>query len=61
MKEQIFALIDINNCYASIERFFNPQLIDKPIIILSNNDTSIVARSDDYVELNCNRKITLTQ
>ncbi|MDS1130360.1 Y-family DNA polymerase, partial [Acinetobacter baumannii] len=47
MKEQIFALIDINNCYASIERFFNPQLIDKPIIILSNNDTSIVARSDE--------------
>ncbi|UVU36986.1 hypothetical protein L2Z40_18740 (plasmid) [Acinetobacter baumannii] len=27
--------------------FFNPQLIDKPIIILSNNDTSIVARSDE--------------
>ena len=35
----------MNNCYASIERFFNPQLINKPVIVLSNNDGCAVARS----------------
>ncbi|AOX79436.1 Nucleotidyltransferase/DNA polymerase involved in DNA repair (plasmid) [Acinetobacter baumannii] len=47
MKEHVFALIDINNCYASIERFFNPQLIDKPVIVLSNGDATVVARSNE--------------
>ncbi|RSO51979.1 hypothetical protein EA756_19215 [Acinetobacter lactucae] len=61
MRERIFALVDVNNCYVSCERFFRPELIDKPVIVLSNNDGCAVARSQDYVELNCNRKITLTK
>lgn len=46
-----FALIDVNNFYASCERVFNPALAGKPVVVLSNNDGCVVARSADYVEL----------
>ena len=46
MKE-VFALIDCNNFYASCERSFNPALINRPIVILSNNDGCIIARSEE--------------
>jgi DNA polymerase V len=39
------ALADCNNFYASCERCFNPQLIGKAIVILSNNDGCVIARS----------------
>ena len=39
------ALIDCNNFYASCERIFNPKLIGKPIVVLSNNDGCIITRS----------------
>ena len=39
------ALIDCNNFYASCERIFNPRLIGKPIVVLSNNDGCIITRS----------------
>jgi DNA polymerase V len=42
-----FALVDCNNFYASCERVFNPKLKDKPIVILSNNDGCVVARSNE--------------
>ena len=42
---KVFALVDINNCYVSCERMFNPKLNDKPVIVLSNNDGCAVARS----------------
>jgi DNA polymerase V len=45
--EEIFALIDCNNFFASCERIFNPILINKPIVILSNNDGCIIARSNE--------------
>ena len=48
----IFALIDCNNFYASCERIFNPKLADKPIIVLSNNDGCVVARSNQAKALN---------
>ncbi|MDQ1266391.1 MAG: Y-family polymerase, partial [Bacteroidota bacterium] len=41
------ALVDCNNFYASCERVFNPKLYGKPIVVLSNNDGIIVARSDE--------------
>lgn len=41
----VFALVDCNNFYASCERLFRPDLIGKPIVVLSNNDGCIVARS----------------
>jgi DNA polymerase V len=43
----VFALIDGNNFYASCERVFNPRLQTVPIIVLSNNDGCIIARSNE--------------
>ena len=47
----IFALIDCNNFYASCERIFQPNLINKPIVVLSNNDGCIIARSNEAKDL----------
>ena len=47
MNNKIFALVDCNNFYASCERVFNPELEGKPIVVLSNNDGCIVARSNE--------------
>lgn len=43
----VFALIDCNNFYASCERLFRPDLRDKPIVVLSNNDGCVIARSNE--------------
>lgn len=45
--DSIYALVDCNNFYASCERVFNPKLKDVPIVVLSNNDGCIVARSNE--------------
>ena len=45
--KKVFALVDCNNFYASCERLFRPELIGKPIVVLSNNDGCIVARSNE--------------
>ena len=47
----MFALIDCNNFYASCERVFQPDLIDKPIVVLSNNDGCVIARSNEAKSL----------
>ena len=49
---KIFALVDCNNFYASCERVFNPALRNRPIVVLSNNDGCIVARSKEAKALN---------
>jgi DNA polymerase V len=41
----MIALVDCNNFYVSCERVFDPRLLDKPVVVLSNNDGRIVARS----------------
>ncbi len=46
-KEYPIALVDCNNFYASCERVFNPKLWKVPIVVLSNNDGMIVARSNE--------------
>lgn len=43
----MFALVDCNNFYASCERVFNPNLRNKPVAVLSNNDGCVIARSDE--------------
>lgn len=43
----MYALADCNNFYASCERVFRPDLQGKPIIVLSNNDGCVVARSNE--------------
>ena len=43
----MFALVDCNNFYASCERVFNPNLQNKPVAILSNNDGCVISMSDE--------------
>ena len=43
----MFALVDCNNFYASCERVFRPELNTKPIVVLSNNDVCVIARSNE--------------
>jgi len=45
--KQSIALIDCNSFYASCERLFNPKLLGKPIVVLSNNDGCIITRSEE--------------
>ena len=47
----MIALLDCNNFYASCERVFRPDLIKKPIIVLSNNDGCVIARSDEVKKM----------
>ncbi|MFD1383563.1 translesion error-prone DNA polymerase V subunit UmuC [Rhodanobacter aciditrophus] len=43
----VFALVDCNNFYASCEKLFRPDLKQKPIVVLSNNDGCVIARSKE--------------
>lgn len=43
----MIALVDCNNFYASCERVFNPSLNGKPVVVLSNNDGCVIARSNE--------------
>ena len=47
----MIALVDCNNFYASCERLFQPRLQNKPIVVLSNNDGCVIARSNEAKEL----------
>lgn len=44
---RIFALVDCNNFYVSCERVFNPGLRNIPVVVLSNNDGCVIARSNE--------------
>ena len=43
----MYALVDCNNFYASCERVFDPRLEQRPIVVLSNNDGCVIARSNE--------------
>ena len=43
----MYALVDCNNFYVSCERVFRPDLLVRPVIVLSNNDGCVVARSNE--------------
>ncbi len=43
----LFALVDCNNFFVSCERVFNPELENKPVVVLSNNDGCIISRSNE--------------
>ncbi len=45
------AIVDCNSFYCSCERLFRPDLIRKPVVVLSNNDGCIVSRSDEAKNL----------
>ena len=48
---QVFALVDGNSFFASCEKVFRPDLTDRPVIVLSNNDGCVVARSTEAKKL----------
>ncbi|PKA71370.1 DNA polymerase V [Pseudomonas baetica] len=48
---KVFGLVDCHSCYVSCERIFNPKLIGKAVVVLSNNDGAVVARSDESKKL----------
>lgn len=43
----MYGIIDCDNCYVSCERVFRPDLKDKPVVVLSNNDGCVVARLNE--------------
>ena len=47
----VFALVDCNNFYASCEKLFNPKIKHRPVVVLSNNDGCVVARSAEVKAL----------
>ena len=44
---ELFGLADCNNFYCSCERVFHPDLRNKPLVVLSNNDGCVIARSEE--------------
>ena len=58
----MFALVDVNNMYVSCERVFRPSLNGRPVVVLSNNDGCVIARSAEAKALApVARLMTLTE
>lgn len=57
----MYGLVDCNNFYASCERVFRPDLRNKPIVVLSNNDGNVVARSNESKALGIKMGVPLFQ
>ena len=47
----MYALVDCNNFYCSCERVFDPKLEGRPVVVLSNNDGCVIARSEEAKDL----------
>ena len=45
ISQPVFALVDGNSFYVSCEKAFRPDLLDRAVVVLSNNDGCVVARS----------------
>jgi len=59
--QRLIALVDCNNFYVSCERVFRPDLIGKPVAVLSNNDGCVVARSAEVKKLGIKMGVPLFQ
>ncbi|MCK5830239.1 MAG: Y-family DNA polymerase [Methylococcales bacterium] len=60
-KQPLIALVDCNNFYVSCERVFRPDLLNKPVAILSNNDGCIVSRSQEVKDLGIKMAVPIHQ
>jgi DNA polymerase V len=60
-KKTAFALVDCNNFYASCEKLFRPDLKHTPVVVLSNNDGCIVARSKEVKALGIKMGVPMFQ
>ncbi len=47
----MFLMVDCNNFYVSCERVFRPELNNKPVLVMSNNDSCVIARSNEVKKL----------
>ncbi|WP_417526381.1 translesion error-prone DNA polymerase V subunit UmuC [Marinomonas shanghaiensis] len=59
--QTVFALVDCNNFYASCEKLFRPDLKHTPVVVLSNNDGCIVARSKEVKALGIKMGVPMFQ
>jgi len=59
--QALIVLADCNNFYVSCERVFRPDLIGKPVVVLSNNDGCVVARSKEVKDLGIKMGVPLFQ
>ena len=57
----MYAVVDCDNCFVSCERVFQPELLDKPVVVLSNNDGCVVARSNEAKALGIKMGIPIYQ
>jgi DNA polymerase V len=57
----MYALLDCNNFYVSCERVFDPSLLNRPVIILSNNDGCAIARSNEAKALGVKMAVPVYQ
>lgn len=57
----MIGIVDANNFYVSSERVFNPSLVGKPVIVLSNNDGCVVARSNEAKSLGIKMGVPIYQ
>jgi len=57
----LYALVDCNNFYVSCERVFDPRLLGCPVLVLSNNDGCVVARSNEAKRLGIKMGIPVFQ
>jgi DNA polymerase V len=55
----MIGIIDCNNFYASCERNFDPSLKNAPIVVLSNNDGAVIARSEEAKALGINMAVPI--
>ncbi|MDX9800646.1 MAG: DNA polymerase V subunit UmuC, partial [Spirochaetia bacterium] len=60
-KETLIALVDCNSFYASCEKLFRPDLENRPVVVLSNNDSCIVAASAEAKKAGLKRGLPLFQ
>src|SRR6187549_933549 len=47
----VLGLVDVQSMYVSCERAFDPRLVDAPVVVLSNNDGCVIARSEQAKDL----------
>lgn len=57
----MYAVVDCDNCFASCERVFQPELLGKPVVVLSNNDGCVVARSNEAKALGIKMGVPIYQ
>lgn len=57
----MFAVVDCDNCFVSCERVFQPELRNRPVVVLSNNDGCVVARSNEAKQLGIKMGVPIYQ